>query len=34
LHRFREEPSISQKSLHLATPLAFNPADGAVTYTI
>jgi len=33
LHRFRE-PSISPKSLYLATPLEFNAADGAVPYVI
>jgi len=31
LHRFRD---IGPKSLYFATPLAFNPADGAVPYII
>jgi len=30
LHRFRDKLAIGPESLYFATPLAFNPADGAV----
>jgi len=34
LHRFRDIAFDSPKSLYVATPLAFNPADAAVPYII